>query len=60
MRLLPIFSKIFDRAMYNSLFNHFQSSELCTSSQSGLLPVDSCIAQLLSIIHEMQTAFNNN
>ena len=46
--------------MYNSLFNHFQSSELCTSSQSGLLPVDSCIAQLLSIIHEMQTAFNNN
>ena len=29
-------------------------------SQSGLLPGDSCIAQLLSIIHEIQTAFDSS
>ena len=29
-------------------------------SQSGFVPEDWCIAQLLSIIHEMQTAFDNN
>ena len=59
--LLPIFHKIFKRVDYNSLFNHFQSNKLFTSSQSGfLLPGDSCIAQLLSIIHEIQTTFDNN
>ena len=29
-------------------------------SQSGFLPGDSCISQLLSIIHEIQTTFDNN
>ena len=58
--LLPIFSKIFERVIYNSLFNHFQSNKVFTSSQSGFLPGDLCIAQLLSIIHEIQTAFGNN
>ena len=46
--------------IYNSLFNHFQSNKLFTSSQSGFVPGDSRIAQLLSIIHEIQTAFDNN
>ena len=58
--LLPIFSKIFERVIYNFLFNKFQSNKHFTSSQSGFLPGDSCIAQLLSIIHEIQTAFDNN
>ena len=38
----------------------FLSNKLFTPSQSGFLPGDSCIAQLLSIIHEIQTAFDNN
>ena len=46
--------------IYNSLFNYFQSNKLLTSSQSGFLPGDSRIAQQLSIIHEIQTAFDNN
>ena len=53
--LLTIFSKILERVIYNSLFNHFQSNKLFTSSQSGFLPGNSCIAQLLSIMHEIQT-----
>ena len=58
--LLPIFGKMFERVIYNSLFNYFQSNRLFTPSQSGFLPGDSCIAQLLSIIHEIQTAFDEN
>ena len=60
MSLLPIFSKIFERVIYNSSFSHFLSNKLFTPSQSGFLPGDSCIAQLLSIIHEMPTSFDSN
>ena len=58
--LLPIFGKIFERVIYNSLFNYFLSNKLFTPSQSGFLPGDSCITQLLSIIHEIETAFDEN
>ena len=58
--LLPIFGKMFERVMYNSLFNYSQSNRLFTPSKSGFLPGDSRIAQLLSIIHEIHTAFDEN
>ena len=32
--LLPIFGKVFERVIYNSLFNYFQSNRLFTPSQS--------------------------
>ena len=38
--LLPIFGKIFERVIYNSLLNDFQSNKLFTSSQSSFLPGD--------------------
>ena len=56
--LLPIFAKVFEGVTYNSLFNYFLHNKLFTPSQSGFLPGDSCIAQLLSIIHEIQSAFD--
>ena len=49
--LLPIFGKIFERVICNSLFNHFLRNKLFTPSQSSFLPGDSCMEQLLSIIH---------
>ena len=58
--LFPIFGKMFERVIYNSLFNYFQRNRLFTPSQSGFFPCDSCIAQLLSIIHEIQTALDEN
>ena len=58
--LLPIFGEMFERVIYNSLFNYFQTNRLFTLSQSGFLTGDSCIAQLLSIIHGIQTAFDEN
>ena len=58
--LLSIFSKIFERVIYNSFFNYFLSNKLFVPSQSGFLTGDSSIAQLLSIIREIQTAFDKN
>ena len=58
--MLPIFGKIFERVIYNSIFKYFNGNKLFTPSQSGFLPGDSCIAQLLPIIHEIQTAFDEN
>ena len=58
MSLLPIFGKIFERVIYSSLSNHFISNKPLTTSQSGFLPGDSCVAQLLSLIYEIQTQFD--
>ena len=56
--VLQIFSKIYEKVIFNALFNYFKNNNLFTPSQWGL-PSDSCIAQLLSIIHEIQTDFDN-
>ena len=42
------------------MFNNFLSIKLFTPFQSGFFPADSSIGQLLSIIHELQTAYDNN
>ena len=47
-------------AVYNSLFNFFLTNKLFTPSQSSFLPRESCIIQLLSLIHKIQTAFDDN
>ena len=60
INLLPIFFKVFERVIYNSLFNYFLHNKLFTPSQSGFLPGDSCIAQLPSIIHEIQSVFDGH
>ena len=58
--LLLIFGKIFERVIYNSLFNYFISNRLFTPSQSGFLPGDLCVVQLLSIIHKIRAALDEN
>ena len=57
--LLPICGKIFERLIYNSLFEFFIANELISSNQSGFKPGDSCINQLLSIIHEIYKSFDD-
>ena len=51
--LLPIFSKVFEKLVFNTLFNFFFQNKLFTPSQSGFIPGDSCVSQLLSITHEI-------
>ena len=60
IRSLPIFNMIFERVIYNSLFNYSLHNKLFTPSQPGFLPGDLCIAQLLFIIHEIQSSFDDN
>ena len=58
--LLPIFSKIFEQLIYNSLFQHLRKNNLLVKSQSDFLPGDSCISQLLSTTHEIYQSFDYN
>ena len=57
--LLPIWGKIFERLIYNSLFAFFIANKLIFSNQSGFKPRNSCINQLLSIKHEIYKSFDN-
>ena len=56
--LLPIFSKVFERLVLNALFNFFLQSKLFTPCQSGFIPSDPCVSQLLSVTHEIYKSFN--
>ena len=58
--LLPIYGKIFERIFYNPLFLYPGSNDLLTPHQLGLRPDDSCIYQLLSIIHSIYADFDHN
>ena len=51
--LFPICREIFERSVYNSLFEFFIANKLISSNQSGFKPGNSCINQLLSISHEI-------
>ena len=56
--LLPIFSKILERLIFNSMFNFFRQNNLFTKCQSGFIPGDSCVAQLLSITRKIYQSFD--
>ena len=57
---LPIFSKVFERLVFNTLFNFFLQNKLFTPCQSGFIPGDSCVSQLLSITHETYKSFDRH
>ena len=58
--LLPVFSKIYERLIFNSIFSYFIKNILFTRSQCGFLPGDSCISQLLSTTHKTYKSFDCN
>ena len=41
-----------------NLFNYFHKNQFFTECQSGFLPGDSCISQLLSIVHDINSSFD--
>ena len=53
------FRKIFERLIYNSLFEFFISNKLTSSNQSRFKPGDSCINQLFSITHQIYKSFDD-
>ena len=57
--LLPIFSKIFERLMFNSFYNYLIKHDLLSHNQSGFKPGDSCTNQLLSITHLISSSLDH-
>ena len=58
--LLPICSKIFEKVIFDSIFNFMIQNNLLNSCQSGFRPNDSCINQLISKTHNIYRAFDAN
>ena len=58
--LLPICSKLFEKIIFNTIFQHLTANKLLNSNQSGFMPGDSCIHQLISIAHEIYASFDAN
>ena len=56
--LLPIFGKILEKLMYDSLYSHLVSHELLNPNQSGFRSGDSTVNQLISITHTIFKAFD--
>ena len=55
--LLPVLSKVFERIIFKNLYNYLIFNNLITKNQSGFRPGDSCTNQLLSLVHEIHSAF---
>ena len=60
LSLLPIFGKILEKLVYDSLYSHLVSCKVLEPNQSGFRPGDSTVNQLLSITHTIFQAFDCN
>ena len=57
--MLPICGKLFEKLIFDEIYDHLVKNDLLTSNQSGFRPGDSAINQLLSITHCIYTALRN-
>ena len=55
--LLPICGKIFEKLMFDAIYEFLCENQLLTPNQSGFRAGDSTINQLLSITHKIYSAF---
>ena len=58
--LLPICGKIFEKVIFDNLHSYIFSNNLLSDKQSGYRKGDSTVKQLLSIIHEIHSAFDTS
>ena len=58
--LLPIFSKMFERIIYDSLYCYITINKLLNPSQSGFQKGNSCVSQLLKITHGIFKNLDSN
>ena len=56
--LLPICGKIFEKIIFNNLYNYLNTNYLITKNQSGFCPGDSTTNQLLYLVNEIHLAFD--
>ena len=58
--LLPIIGKIFEKIVFNRIYNFLADENILNHNQSGFRLSNSCVNQLLSITHEIFEAFDCN
>ena len=58
--LLPILGKMFEKVLFDSLYDYFINNNLLTPCQSGFIKGDSCVNQLLAITHEIHKNLDAN
>ena len=58
--LLPVCIEIFERIIFNSIFQFLEENKLLNVNQSGFQPGDSCEYQLLSVVHNIYATFDQN
>ena len=58
--LLPIFAKLFEKMVFQKMYNHFIANNLITKNQSGFRPNDSVTNQLISLVESIHSAFDIN
>ena len=56
--LLPIFGKIFEKLLFDDIYEHLNANRLLSENQSGLRPGDSTVNQLLAITHKIYSGFD--
>ena len=57
--LIPVARKIFERILYNNMYEFFTENNLISPNQPSVKPGDSCINQFLSIAHEIYKPFDD-
>ena len=57
--LLPVCGKIFEKIIFNNLYNHLTTHDLITKNQSGFRPGDSTTNQLIELVNEIHQAFDS-
>ena len=58
--LLPIFGKILEKLIFDSMYSHLTKNNLLSANQSGFRQGDSTINQLISITHLIYSSFDCN
>ena len=58
--LLRVCRKLMEKLMFNSIFNLIDTKNMLSVQQSGFHPGDSCVHQLIPVIHEIYNAFDAN
>ena len=54
--LLPICGKVFERIIFNSVYKYLEEYKFLSADQSGFRASDSCVIQLLFIVHNIYSA----
>ena len=58
--VLPVLDKIFEKIIYNTLYEYLLANTILTPFQSGFRKGDSCVPQLQAVVHNILKHLDNN